>query len=115
MDRQIMCITRKAPPTEDCTCIQYVGAIDSDYLIPVSEVIKQIESGKDRFYVLDHKAEIKVYVTVAKKGDLKYIRARDYDTHYDELLKVGECKVTNRSSNERASLLIHGIKEVFGK
>jgi hypothetical protein len=93
MDREIMCITRKAPPTEDCTCIKYVCTIDSDYMIPVYEVIKLIESGKDRFYVMDYKAENKLFVTVAQKGDLKYIRARDYDTHYDELLKVGECKL----------------------
>lgn len=93
MDREIMCVMRKAPRTEDCTCIQYVGTIDSDYLILVSEAIKLIESAKDRFYVMDYKAENKIYVTVAQRGDLKYIRARDYDTHYDELLRVGECKL----------------------
>src|SRR5881628_169509 len=93
VDREIICIMRKPPKAEDCTSIQYVGTVDSEYLIPVSEALKLIESGKDRFYILDYKAEDKVYVTVAKKGDLKYIRARASDTYYDELLKVGECKL----------------------
>jgi hypothetical protein len=115
MDREIMCITRKTPPTKDCTCIKYVGTIDSDYVVPISDVIKLIESGKDRFYVLDQNAENKVYVTIAKKGDMKYIRVRDYDTDHDELLKISECKLTNRAPNERASLLIHGIRDLLDR
>ena len=94
MDREIMCVMRKAPATDDCACIQYVGVIDSDYLIPVSEVIKLIESGKNRFYLMD-RANNKVYLTVAQRGGKKYIRTRDYDTHYDDLLKIGECKLAN--------------------
>ena len=94
MDRQIVCITRKSPPT-DCTCIKYVGTLDSDYLIPVSEVIKLIENGQDRFYVIDIKDRSAVYVLIAQREDLKYIRTRPDDTPDDNLLKIGDCKMAS--------------------
>ncbi len=113
MDRQILCITRKEPHTTDCTCIQHVGTLESDYMIPVSEVIKRIEKTKDRFYVLDHESKGKVYVHVAQRGDLKYIRTKDNDTSDDKLLKVRDCKVTGRPAYEEASMLIIGIKDLL--
>lgn len=111
-----MCITRrkKAPPTVDCTSIEYLGVLDSDYLIPVSEAVKLIESGKDKFYLVDPTLS-RIYVSVASKDGKKYVRARDYDTQYDDLLQVSECKVTNREPNERASLLIHGIRDLLDR
>ncbi len=113
MDRQITCVTRKMPPTEDCTCIEYVGTADSDRLIPVSEVVKRIEKGKDRFYVLEYETQAKVYVDVAQRGDLKYIRTEDYDSSADRLLKIGDCDVTNRPSYFEASMLVVGVKDAF--
>jgi hypothetical protein len=92
-----------------------VGTIDFDYLVRVSDVIKLIESGKNRLHVLNHKTHSEVYVTVAQKGDLKCVRIRDYDTHYDELLKVGECSVTNRPQYESASIIIHGIRDLLDR
>ncbi|HJS68299.1 MAG TPA: hypothetical protein VJ730_02670 [Nitrososphaera sp.] len=113
MDREIMCITRKAPPTEDCTCIQYVGTVDSDYLLPVSEVIKRIEKSKDQFYVLEHETQDKIYVHIAHKGNLKYIRTEARDTSDDELLKVGDCDVTDKPVFEKGSMLLIGIEDLL--
>jgi hypothetical protein len=115
MDRQIMCITRKAPLTQDCTSIKYVGTVDSDQLLPISEVIKRIEKGKDKFYVLEYESKAKVYVSIAVRGDLKYIRTEDRDTDSDRLLKVGECKTTNRPSYFAASLPLIGIKDILDR
>lgn len=113
MDRQITCITIKALPAEDCTCIEYVGVVESDYLIPVTEVIRRIEKGRHRFYVLDYGTQSKAYVNVAQKGDLKYIRTESYDTPHDKLLNVGYCDVTNRPSYESGSMLLLGLLDLF--
>jgi hypothetical protein len=100
MDREIVCLTRNSAPATDCTCIAYVGITGSEYLIPVPEVIKLIESGQDRFYVVmdyEREQDSRVYVIVAKRGDLKYIRTRPNDDSPEEdiLLKVRECKIGN--------------------
>jgi hypothetical protein len=114
LDRQITCVIRKTPPTEDCTCVKYVGTVDSDHLIPISEVIKRI-GGKDRFYVLEYETRDKVYVNVAQRGDFKYIRTESYDTTRDRLLKIGDCEVTDRPSYFAASLPLFGIKDIFDR
>ena len=97
MDREIACLTRNSTAAIDCTCIEYVGIAGSEDLIPVSEVIKLIESGRDRFYVvMDYKREqdSRVYAIVAQRGNLKYIRIRPSDdSPEDILLKVRECKI----------------------
>jgi hypothetical protein len=97
MHRQITCIIINARPV-DCTCIAYVGTVDSEYLIPASQVVKLIESGKDRFYLLDFKGQDKLYVSVAQRGDLKYIRTQNNDSSNDSLLKVSNCNVTDNTN-----------------
>jgi hypothetical protein len=87
--------------------------MDTDYLIPIPEIVKLIESRKNRFYVLDHEAQEKVYVTVAEKRNLKYIRTEAHDTPDDKLLSVGDCKVTDRPSYEAASMILVGIKDLL--
>lgn len=102
-----------AIPT-DCTCIEYMDTIDSDYPIPVSEVIELIEKGKDKFYVMDYKTQNKVYVNVAqKKEGMKYIRTEAYDTSYDRLLKVGYCNVTRRAPYESGPMIIQEIRDLL--
>jgi hypothetical protein len=113
MDREIMCITRKAPPTEDCTCIQYVGTVDSEYLLPVSEVIKRIEKSENQFYVLDRVTHSKIFVRIAHKGHLKYIRTETHDTSDDKLLKVGDCDVPFKPVFEKGSMLLIGIVDLL--
>ncbi len=90
MDRNIVCIRRNAPRT-DCTCITDVGVSDSKFLIPVSEVIRLIESLQDRFYVIDPNDGSRAYVLVAERGNRKYIRTRPNDTPDDNLLKLDDC------------------------
>jgi len=90
MDREIVCLARNSAPAIDCTCIEYVGIMGSEYLVPVSEVIKSIESDQDGFYVvMDYKRaqDSRVYVIVAQRGDLKYIITEHDDSPDDILLK----------------------------
>ncbi len=93
MDREIVCITRNTQPPIDCTCITYVGVEDSEYLVPVSEVIKLIEGGKNRFYIFDFDHKSRIYVVVAQREQTKYIRTSSDDKPNDNLLKIGDCKV----------------------
>lgn len=104
VDRQIVCITIKSPPV-DCTCIEYVGTIDSENLIPIPKVVKLIESSKDRFYLIDSKDQSKVYVNIAQRGGLKYIRTEPTDTPDDNLLKIGYCNVARK---------LQGMLDPFG-
>jgi hypothetical protein len=113
LDRQIICIIRGSAAIKDCASIKYVGTVDSDHLISVSEVIKRIEKGKDKYYVLEYESKAKVYVSIALRGDFKYIRTEVQDTPHDRLLKVGECAMTNRPSYFSASLPLFGIKDIL--
>jgi hypothetical protein len=113
MDRQITCITINKEPT-DCTALEYVGLIDSDILMPISEVVKRIEKSKDRFYVLDYdETQAKHYVHVTERDGQKYIRTKDYDTATDRLLNIGYCDVTNIPGYESGSALGLAIIDIL--
>lgn len=111
MDKQITCITIKKKPT-DCTAIEYVGLEGLDELMPVTEVVKRIEKGKDRFYVLEYETQAKHFVHVAEKDGQKYIRTKDHDTATDMLLNIGYCGVTNYPRYESGSVLALAILDI---
>lgn len=109
---QITCITIKKEPT-DCTALEYVGLEDSDELMSVSEVVKRIDKGKDRFYVLEYETQTRYFVHVAEKGGQKYIRTKDHDTAMDMLLNIGYCSITNYPRHERGSVLALAILDII--
>lgn len=90
VDREIICIMRNAPAT-DCTSITHVGVVDSDYMIPIKELIELIDRGQDRFFVIDKATKKAHYVEIAEKEGIRYIRTMAYDSLYDSLLKLWNC------------------------
>jgi len=90
-DRQVTCVTTEGPKS-DCTCITHIGRFsDLGGRITRAEGVRRIKEAIDRFYVIDPSDSSRVWVKVARRGNLEYLRTQPNDTERDNLLSLPAC------------------------
>ena len=92
MARQVTCTRKSNPPTGDCTYIIAIGRFpELGGVISRETAIQMIDRDPTAFYVVDPADRSRVYVKVARRGNLRYLRTASNDTPRDNLLQLPSC------------------------